>query len=370
MFCSNIIFRNVFRRLIAVVFLVFAISLPVRASASDELFTVNDIKIDITAETASEARKQAMFEGQQKALLLVFERLTAKFDRLYLPEPAEAEIVELVQDVVVSSEKSSAVRYIASLTIRFKPEAIKKALRAEGIAFTENKSEPVLILPLFRTWAEATPLLWEENNPWLAAWAAASFDAGLVPIVVPFGDLADISAISAEQALRMSPQAINKIAKHYEVKTVYTAEASLIGGIEPKIEVMLKRAGKTLEMQGIISIDRKEDSNLKKDFSFAVQELVKEIEDRWKQTEVIQFNIASKLVVMVPVNSLSDWICVRKQLDNIKLINRHELQAMKRDRVQVKLSFSGSIGRLISTLAKHDFTLEHADGYWILQPSS
>ena len=110
MFYRNITFKRAFQSLIVTVFLVFALSLPVRASATDELFTVHNIRVDITAKTASEARKQAMFEGQQKALRLVFERLTAKFDLPYLPEPAEAEIVELVQDVVVSSEKSSAVR--------------------------------------------------------------------------------------------------------------------------------------------------------------------------------------------------------------------------------------------------------------------
>ena len=41
--------------------------------------------------------------------------------------------------------------------------------------------------------------LWHEN-PWYDTWASYGLDAGLVPLTVPLGDLADIAALDADAA--------------------------------------------------------------------------------------------------------------------------------------------------------------------------
>ena len=117
------------------------------------------------------------------------------------------------------------MRYLATLRVRFKRAAVRRLLRQANVPFAETASKPVLIVPVFRR--AGALLLWDQANSWRHAWAALPPSDGLVPIILPRGDLADVNDIGPEQALRSDEARFEAIAGRYGAGDILLAAARL-----------------------------------------------------------------------------------------------------------------------------------------------
>ena len=61
-----------------------ALPVPARAQGMD-VFEVRDVAVDVTAETAAQAREQAHAEGEAVAFRILLERLTLRIEHEGLP---------------------------------------------------------------------------------------------------------------------------------------------------------------------------------------------------------------------------------------------------------------------------------------------
>src|SRR6185437_11149732 len=188
-------------------------------------FTVADIPVDATASSAVAARAAARVAGQRRAFRMLLERLTLVADRGRLPRVGDQQLTEMVRDFSVANERSSAVRYLASYTFRFRPDAVRKLLRDAGIPFAETVSKPVVVLAVLRR-GDAT-LLWDDPNPWRAAWSDHNGGGGLVPFVVPLGDAADVAAVGPDEALAADRDALARVAALHGGGDILIAAATL-----------------------------------------------------------------------------------------------------------------------------------------------
>ena len=53
----------------------------------------------------------------------------------------------------------------------------------------------------------------------------------------------------------------------------------------------------------------------------AVQRIVAHVESGWKQANILRFGRESEMQIMVPLNSLADWVETRRQLRELAMIN-------------------------------------------------
>ena len=132
------------------------------------VFTVANIHVDVTAKTASAARKKALEKGEKQAFNLLLKRLTMRIDHNRLPVLDPEQVSTYVKDFNVTNEKNSEVRYLANLTYRFKPNDIRLLLRDNEIQFAETISKPTLVLPVYQI--AGAVFLWDDPNPWREAW--------------------------------------------------------------------------------------------------------------------------------------------------------------------------------------------------------
>ena len=93
------------------------------------MFSASGIQVDVTAENAALAREQALSDGQKRALMVVMERITPSYVVEQLPELVPDDIINMVQDMSVLNEKTSSVRYMATLEVRFNPDSVRELLR-------------------------------------------------------------------------------------------------------------------------------------------------------------------------------------------------------------------------------------------------
>jgi hypothetical protein len=74
----------------------------------------------------------------------------------------------------------------------------------------------------------------------------------------------------------------------------------------------------------------------------------------------------------VPVRSVSDWIEVKRRLDDVPLVLQSEAAQITRSSVEVLIVFMGGEDQLARTLAKNDLVLipDQIAGWWQLSVDS
>ncbi len=363
-----------FRPLVVVLSLLAAsLSWPLQpARAADEVYQVSGIPVDVTAETAAAAREAALAEGHQEAFRRLMERLVLEEDQVYVPELGQSEIAQLVQDFSVSNERTSTVRYLADLTFRFKPEAVRDLFRFHRLRFTETRSKPLLVLPIMQT--ESGPLLWEEDNTWAFAWAERDLSGELVPLLVPLGDLGDVALIDAERALSGDQVALADIALRYGTDEVLVAQAALTGDPETgaaRLEMAADRFGETVRRVFDDSFVQTQPSGADELLGAGVDKVMASVQADWKALNHLSFDQQRMLSALVPVTELSDWLEVKRRLEAISSVIDMNLVYLTRQYAQVDISFIGDEAGLSRSLARQDLSLSRSalEG-WELRLSS
>ena len=215
---------------LAVSIVLLAVSAPLKAQESGDIYTVRDVEVDVTADNSAAARDRAITEAQRKAFDTLYGRLSPE-PGAKAPPLSDIEVARLVQDFEVQRERSSAVRYLATLTVRFRPANVRSLLQTKGASYVEIPQQAragAAGLSGRRQGAGAV------GRPDALARGLENFPPpqGMVPIVVPYGELADIADISAATALEGNQAGLSAIAERYQAGDVLVA---LLGvrGAEP-----------------------------------------------------------------------------------------------------------------------------------------
>lgn len=326
-------------------------------------FTVRKVAVDVTAGTAAAARESARKDGQARALRRLFARLVSSSVRNDLPVIEEAAAEFLVQSIEVGEEKTSSVRYLAKLTYRFKAEEVRTYLRLAGIPYAETVSKPVLMLPILRNGERA--VLWEDPNPWREAWADTVERDGLVPMIVPFGDLSDMADVSISQALSRAKAHLGVIASRYGCvdSMVAIADYGTVSGSNlPGLQITIIRVGITEQNPIILTVTASGLGEQAKMYADGVLAAAEAIEDGWREANLLRFEDRRQLAVIVPLLDLSDWVSVRSRLNRVAVVAEWKLTALTRYAAEVELSLIGDEGQLQQALAQADLRLEKEPG--------
>jgi hypothetical protein len=340
------------------------------ALAQSDLFTVHDISVDATAGDAASARVAALQEGHREAMTVLVARLVPQGDILAMPEVTPDEIAQLVGDFTVDEERTSAVRYLAKLTFRFSPEAVRQFLGQRDVPFAQARGRPVLVLPVLGTGGGAR--LWRDPNPWRDTWNERRLDSELIPMTLPLGDLDDVGAIDARQALNGNPDRLEAVARRYDVDQVLVAQLRVSGdpaGGWARVEVVARRYGGHEEQRPVIlSYAQQPDEDRQGLFRRAADGLVAEIQEAWKADNLLRFAEQTRLMVTVPVSTLAEWLEVKRRLEDVASVVGSDLAYMTRDSVDLMITYVGSEDQLTRALARKDLMLtqSQSQGWWEL----
>jgi hypothetical protein len=334
------------------------------AFAASGVFTVGRLPVDASAESAAQAREQALADGQKRAFHLLLERLTLGPDRERLKGIDAAGLGALVQGLEIAEEKTSATRYIALLTVHFRPDGVRKLLRDAQIPYSEAASKPVLLLPVLD---HGGLKLWEEPNPWRQAWAQAAAQGGLVPIILPLGDLEDTALIDAAGALAGDRERLARVAARYSLEDALVAFAAPPGpGARGPLRVRLLRQG-VAEPDLSITINDVSAATFEPALNEAARAIARSLDEKWKRQTLMRFDTVTVLDAVVPAPALAEIIRVRDRLSQAAEINRVDLVSVSRERAHLRLHFYGMPERLQLALKQRDLILERQGDTWLLR---
>ena len=99
--------------------LALCITLSAGSVKADSIYTVRDLAVDSSANSAAEARSVALENGQRQALERLLRRLVLTEDLVLLPVLETTQIAALVDGYEINKELVSSIRYRANIIIYF-----------------------------------------------------------------------------------------------------------------------------------------------------------------------------------------------------------------------------------------------------------
>lgn len=297
--------------------------------------------------------------GRAKALRLLLRRLANTADYAKLPKIEDSGIIQMINGFSVSEEKTSAVRYLALMTVRFKPDAIRRLLKEAEVSYVDTPSRPILVLPVYRVGKRTT--LWEAPNPWRDAWGRAPLKGGLVPFMLALGDLNDLRSIDAKSALTGDKKKLAAIARQYDAGEVLVALAAQAPGNadKPRLDISLWRyvpltnsfrvAGRFRAVEG---------KDREAVFTAAATTVARRIESSWKRENQAIIGGEPKIVrVLVTIESLSQWTEIRRRISEVPVVKSTQVVQLSRQQAELELKYVGDLDRLRAGLAQRNIAM-------------
>lgn len=348
---------------------------PASAQSEVDMFVVTGVPVSESGKSAVEAREKAIEAGQIKALRTVMERLTSPSELQRLPQVAPSEVPPMVQAIEINDERTAGSRYRANMTVRFFPEAVRRVLRSSAVAFADKPAPPALVLPLYS--ADGADNLWEEPNPWREAWTSHGRGSPLVPLIVPYGDLDDVQAISARDVLEGAPAPLETIARRYDVEDVVIAHATRQPGGGLEVEISRYWPG------GVLTpVDRFSSDAGDQGMQAAVDRATGRMADAVRSGAPARPGTAvagtsygadsaalqggASLNTRISYAGLPQWVQIRNALARIANVAELQIESVSASDAQVVLNYLGTTDQLRTALGQSNLALRNDGPYWAL----
>jgi hypothetical protein len=318
---------------------------PAAAQAAN-LFSVYDVKIDATAESATSARDLAIAQGARQSFTKLFRRLTAMAVWSKQPQLMDAQAQRLVQSTLINNERRSTTRYLAEVGYNFNPAAVRQLLRNSGVAFTETRSRPALVIPLVGDSA------FDAMSPWAKVWSEVSYRQGLVPMILPQADAADLEFLARSDLRQLDWAGLAPLVRRYNASEVVIAIASPDSKTVQAVEIT--PAGRTASS-----------------FAYANPNLVgiadaitDKAAEAWKNRSSVDYGSRARLTADVQFENLEQWAKIRASLSNVRAISDLDVIGLARNEAEIDLAYFGRVEQLRDAMAQQNLTLAASpDGY-------
>ncbi len=340
-----------------------AIGAGLSLSAMAEPFTVGDVSVDASGSSAQQAQARALATGQSIALSRLYKKLTLESDHAQLPAVEAGDVERLVRSYEVARERHSSQRYIANLTVHFDPVGVRRALRSAHIPFAETESPSRLVLPLLES--DGALRLWEEPNPWRDAWHGIGWRHHLVNLVLPYGELEDLTTVSAEQARNGDANALSAIAGRYNARETLVALARLEsgGGVGVTATRHVGDESTIVFSRHIAAVP-----NTAATLRQAALTMAETLESDWKLANLVDFSSLSTLDISTRLTGLENWLSIRRRFDSMSQLAGTQIVSLSRSEAQLTLRYYGALGSLSDALDSRGLSLiDDGSGGWRIE---
>lgn len=342
------------------------------AFAQDNLFKVEGVKVDVTADSALAARDQAFEKAQIDAFTVLAGRMLIESELANFKAPDIAAVSAMVQDYEVTQEKLSSVRYIGTYTITFRQKAVERFFNKQGSSYTNVVSAPLVVLPFYQV--NSRTYLWSPYNFWMKAWNRAPAQSVPVPLIIPIGDLEDVSDIGDDDVFGYDPDKLVALLKRYDAGDAVLAVATPDGKLGPlnendnaaggSVTVSLYRTdrGHPEHVQEIV-VEALNTDTLGRLLDRAVIEAQARLKENWKEKTVVNASpdvsavTDNTLIARIRIKSLEEWATTQRALARVNAISSTSLKSLSPREALVELHFRGDEQMLRQALAQSGMDL-------------
>lgn len=319
-----------------------------------------EVKIDITAGSAAEAREKGMKQAYRSAFMAVASQTTNEQGLARLEKLTDDQLINFIKETTVISEKASDVRYMATLKITVNKDLLKTFMQEQEINYAVPTSSNILIIPIFREQAGDRPLLWEKENLWRQVWEEnAVTNSANTYVSVPYDSTTSVY-LDAKRALSLDGLALDKVSRHMGTSNIFVLDAVYDGNEGLKVTILPYKDNLT----NTVNITGKKGTEL---LSLAQPQIVRQIDSMVRREKITADNSPKEIMVLYDCPKLSNWIKAENKIKELNTVDNVTTVATGKGKVQFSLSFIGNIEDLTAALRLKSFRLTELDGFYVLE---
>lgn len=341
---------RVLKSLPALALALWAVSF-ISPALADNLYTVSGVHVDASAASSAEAANMAIAQGRPRAWQILYRRLTREEDWPRQPALDPATLTRLSRGYVPTNERRSTTRYVADVTYEFNPEAVARVLRDANIAFTQQASRRILLVPMAPSYS---------NSAWAQAFQAPSLRDTVVPFSLP--DQADATDLGQVDFDGATWDDLAAAAAH-----VNANEAALVQLVSAngRVTVNIRRLGQG-EAASKTSVEVPLLQTVSATYPAAAQAAITAIDDLWKSRTAVNVNSRATLIADIRVETPEQWGAFQTALAGIGNVTAVQMVAMDLGYARVSISYQGSEDQLRDAMNGQGLGLSGKPGAWMI----
>ena len=358
-------------RLLVVLTLGLAVSEPVLAADNrciEPVFGAAGVRIDQRAENASKARDMGIRNAADRAFAIVLDRLLPSADG-QAQFMAAHDLDEFSDFTHIVEENNLEQRYIATLDFCFDPARLRQAMIAAGLQWSELRSPPILVVPVWKGPDGARA--WYRDNKWLAGWrdAVASY-SGLLSLRQLERNLINERQFRGEDLADANSAKLAAAASLVKAEQVMVVMAALdYDGSKPIITITARLFDKNGQLlTDILNGDQMILTNLDNDgLDEMRRKIMAKMGSSWHMANLIDGAVADYLTVFMPVSSIDDWAKRLTALNEVAVVQSYDVLSLNTKGGQILLRLVGSREALGNALAPHELELVDDNGRLLIR---
>lgn len=326
-------------------------------------FEVKEVPVDVSADTAANARTIAIGEAQSRALDVLLRRMTLKEDRGRLPRLDGNSVSRLVQSLQFDEERYSSTRYIGKVTVAFSPGGIRSLLGRYNIPFAEAPAYPVVVLPVFDSGGAQI----SASNAWWNAWARQDWQANLLSLTLPrAGELAMGPGVG--EVMQGGGPWVEALGRRYGTSEVVVPVATLRGGGgQAKLTVNIRQYGVAGEQNSSIEIAQMAGETVDAMLIRAARDVGDSLTSGWKRNAMAG-QVKTPITAVLDLSSLKQLITVKERLRQASIIKDPLIVSLASHRAVLTMTATVPPEQLTAAMVQYGIDLTQRDGDWYVAP--
>lgn len=310
------------------------------------------VQIDMP-KVPEEQPKEGQTEGEQSS-----EETLAQLEQpIEVPENSVVitpeEIGALVEGVSVANEKNTPTRYLADVTVRFKPKAIKAYLTERQVPFLDKEPPKMVIVPVLHE--NGQTMVFDEQSPLFISLKQTSPTTNLHTFVVPVGDDADKVIITPDVLSGADYTALEALRTKYQTKMALIVDITKENNI-----YTVKTIGypsNPAAGSDITFVVSSRASNIPAVMTHIMKKTADYLVRQLKAYHLNHASAGGKITAMFNVSNLTEWNAVEKRLKAFNFVEKTDIKVLYKNQIFVELTFSENTQNALDKMASAGFML-------------
>lgn len=329
-------------------------------AAQADLFSVEKMAVSAEGENAVEARELALNLAVEEAYPMLIRKVVLGDSAN--TQASRDEISSMVQGLSIANERTTATKYTADVTVQFKQQAVKDFLKSRGVAFLDKTPPRFVIIPVYQEGESIK--IFDVDSPLFTALKTTPLDTSVYQFTIPYGDLEDVAVATPSVMQSEDFVALNKILERYKTDYALLVNVVKTGNVY-KVSTTPYPENNSAGAEVLFAVSSPS-QNYPGVMAQIMKKVTAEMEKKWRATLVQRSAAQSDMIVVLPINGLSEWTVLQKQLKSLPFVDKTDMQALYKNKVYVKIYFSDTMDNMLAKMDRAGFNLtSQFDGTWL-----
>ena len=329
--------------------------------SSNLLYDVNNV--EVSSKIKNNSNKGRLVElAFEKAFIIFINKTLLRDDAISLYKTDKKIIKDLVLTYqIINNKNNNSKENISIFNIKFDSKKVNEFLAKRGISYADISNISLTLLPILIK--DKNILLYEENffhKNWVKSEEIKkNTNEELISYNLALESIEDLEYINNNKE-NMDLIDIKKINSfngniNYALVIIYSAEDKFKAFIKTSIK------DKNINRNINLSLDNKN-----KSYEEAIIILKKEINQIWKEQNLIDVNTPSFLDFFLEIKKIDDYLKLKSILDSIDVIENYSVLEMTNVYSKIRIKYKGKVNKIKDKLSEKKINIKILDNIWKL----